>query len=139
VKRLLLDTNVAVRFLLGETTAQGRAAAAVFAKCDRREVILVLEPLVLAETIFVLTSFYQKPRQSVADTLAALIQSPGIECAGRTLALRALKTFKDHPKIHWVDCFLGALSAEAQLQVVSIDTDFDRLEGVRRCDPSTLT
>ena len=139
MKRLLLDTNVAVRFLLGESTPQGRAAAAVFAKCDRREMILVLEPLVLAEIIFVLTSYYQKPRPSVADTLAALLQSPGIECTGRTFALRALNTFKARPKIHWVDCFLGAISAEARRPVVSFDCDFGRLDGAKLCDPSTPT
>ena len=65
MKRLLLDTNVAVRFLLGESTPQGRAAAAVFAKCDRREMILVLEPLVLAEIIF--------HAQQVGGLLVALV------------------------------------------------------------------
>ena len=51
MKRFLLDRNVVVRFLLGGVSNQGRAAASFFAKSDRQEYVLILEPLVLAETV----------------------------------------------------------------------------------------
>jgi len=138
VTRLLLDTNVVVRFLLGESSPQGQAAAKLFARSDRKEVALVLDPLVLAETLFVLTSVYKKDRTAVAATLETLLQSPGVECGNRSMTLRALQLYKTHAKIHWVDCFVGAASAEVGFPVASFDTDFDRLDGVTRCDPATL-
>jgi len=138
MKRFLLDTNIVVRFLLGESTVQGQAAASLFALTDGQEVTLLLEPLVFAETIFVLTSFYKRDREAVANSLEALIQSPGIECGSRAATQRALALFKAHPRIHWVDCFLGAASAESSLPVASFDTDFDSLDGAARYNPATL-
>lgn len=138
MKRLLLDTNVVVRFLLGESSAQGEAAARLFAQSDRQELTLVLEPLVFAESLFVLTSFYKKSRQEVVDALAVLMSAPGVECLRRKETSRALDYFKKHPSVHWVDCFLAALSAETGFPVASFDRDFDQLAGAARVDPASL-
>lgn len=136
MKRLILDTNVIVRFLIAEPTPLGKAAARLFEKSDHQEITLILEPLVLAESIFVLTSFYKRTRLDVAAAMEVLINSPGIECLRRRETEIALRNFRAQPSAHWVDCFLAASSEKSGHPVVSFDHDFDHPTGSTRVDPA---
>ena len=137
MKRLILDTNVVVRFLLGEPPEQAKAAANLFEESDRREIELVLEPLVVAESIFVLTSFYKKSRVEVAGAMALVMGSAGVDCLRLKETERALHHFRIS-SAHWVDCFLAAISEISGLPVASFDRDFDSLTGATRTDPASL-
>jgi len=56
-----------------------RAAGKLFDACDRGDVVIVVLPVVLAECVFVLESFYRHPRAAIASALGGLISSPGVE------------------------------------------------------------
>lgn len=138
MKRCLLDTNVVVRFLLGEPPDQANAAAKLFGKSDHGEFELVLDPLVIAESIFVLTAFYEKGRKEVAKSMELLVNSLGVHCAQKKATALALQHFQRTPKAHWVDCYLAALSQLEDAPVASFDRDFDKLDGATRLDPASL-
>jgi len=81
-KRRLVDTNLIVRYLVQDHEKHAKAAGRLFDACDRGEVVIVVLPVVLAECLFVLESFYQHPRGDIASALGRFISSPGVEISG---------------------------------------------------------
>jgi predicted nucleic acid-binding protein len=66
-KQRLVDTNVIVRYLVQDHDKHARAAGKLFDACDRGDVVIVVLPVVLAECVFVLESFYGHPRAAIAS------------------------------------------------------------------------
>lgn len=67
---IALDTNVLVRFIVGDDHAQQRAAIRLLA--DRQEEFFIGD-LVLAEFVWVLDSVYGYDREDIGSALQALI------------------------------------------------------------------
>jgi len=129
-KRKLVDTNLIVRYLVQDHEKHAKAAGRLFEACDRGETVVVILPAVLAECVFVLESFYQHPRSSIASALARFISSPGVEIGQLTTHLDALARFKS-TKIHFVDCLIAAAAVTEDLPVATFDQDFRKFRDVR--------
>ena len=117
-KRRLIDTNLIVRYLVQDHEKHAAAAGKVFDACDRGELVVVLLPVVLAECVFVLESFYAHSRAHIASALGRLISSPGIEIGELKVHLDALSRYAG-TKAHFVDCVIAATAVEKQLPVAS--------------------
>lgn len=134
MKRLLLDTNVLVRFILGEPEKQAAAVAKLFRQCDEGSVELVLLPMVAAETVFVLSSFYEQERTDIVKVLTHILRCPGIVCDQRDILLRTLRHYAES-KAHFVDCYLVANSELTRQSMVSFDRELDKFSAATRLDP----
>ena len=126
----LIDTNLIIRYLVQDHEKHARAAGKLFDACDRGELLIVVLPVVLAECVFVLESFYGHPRRDIASALRQLISSPGIAITEVTVHLDALHRYKE-TKAHFVDCLLAATAVAQKLPVSSFDQDFRKFGDVR--------
>ncbi len=129
-KRRLIDTNLIVRYLVQDHEKHARAAEKLFDACDRGELILVVLPVVLAECVFVLDSFYGRPRADISSALATLISGPGVEISDAAIHLDALNRYRQ-TKIHFVDCLIAATAAAENTPVATFDQDFRKFPDVR--------
>jgi predicted nucleic acid-binding protein len=134
MKPVLLDTNILVRFISGEPIDQANEVADLFRAAGAGKLRLAVLPMVLAEAVFVLTSFYEHPRAKVAEVLAHLISCPGFQADESERMLHALKLF-GAGKLDFVDCYLAAASIREGRTVVSFDSDFTKLHGVTHKKP----
>jgi predicted nucleic acid-binding protein len=134
--KLLLDANVLVRFLVQDDPRQGAAATALFEKAERREVVLHLEGLVVAETVYVLLGRYGRSRIEVADVLLAIIQNAGVETMEEVVVTDALQRFAT-VKVDFSDAWMAARAAQLGEAVASFDRDFDKFKEIRRFEPKT--
>jgi len=125
-KRQLLDTNVIVRHLVQDNPQQSKIASDLFAQCDQGHVILVILPSVLAETVFVLESFYNHPRADIAATLSSLFNSPGIKVDDSAIQLNAIDWYQ-RTSLHFVDCVLAATSHAEEVEVSTFDRDLKKV------------
>lgn len=129
-KRRLVDTNLIVRYLVQDHEKHAKAAGKLFDACDRGDVVIVVLPVVLAECVFVLESFYEHPRGRISSALGRLISSPGVEIGGATIHLDALERYRN-TKVHFVDCLLAATAAAEDTPVATFDQDFRKFADVR--------
>lgn len=134
--RYLLDTNVLVRFLVRDDPRQFARAAALFQQTADGRCELIVTHILLAETIWVLTSprLYDVPRADVADRLASLVVQPGVRCADAPVVLDALARFKATP-CSFFDCYLAATAAATGDRVASFDKDLQRFKDVEHWQP----
>lgn len=129
-RQRLIDTNLIVRYLVQDHDKHARSAGRLFDACDRGDVGIVVLPVVLAECVFVLESFYRRPRTDIASALGRLISSPGVEISDLTTHLDALNRYKG-TKAHFVDCLIAATAVAKNVSVSSFDQDFRKFVDVR--------
>jgi len=128
-KRRLVDTNLIVRYLVQDHEKHAKAAGKLFDACDRGDLVIVVLPVVLAECVFVLESFYGHPRTDIASTLGRLISSPGVEISEVRAHLDALNRYKG-AKAHFVDCLIAATAVAENVSVSTFDQDFRKFVDV---------
>lgn len=127
VREAWLDTNVIVRLVAGDGTAEMRAGARrLLASAAEGRLVLRLHPLVIGECLHVLSGLYRGQRAETSRTLRVLLHRPGVQAVERPQALRALSLWEQRAGLHFVDCYLIA-SAEASGHAVA---SFDG--GIRR-------
>jgi predicted nucleic acid-binding protein len=132
--RLLLDTNVIVRFLTGDHPAHSPRSRKLFARAAAGDVTLVVTDLALAETAWVLQSFYSLDRDAITAALKDLIESTGIEVQNKAILLSALRNFAQI-EVNFVDAYHAAVAATESVGIASFDRDFDQFAGVKRIEP----
>lgn len=129
-RRRLVDTNLIVRHLVQDHEKHAKAAGKLFEACDRGDFEIVVLPVVLAECVFVLGSFYKHPRANIAAALATLISSPGIQISESAIHLDALDRYL-RTKVHFVDCLIAAAARAEDTPVATFDEDFRKFGDVR--------
>src|SRR5258707_14605812 len=102
----------------------------MFDVCDLVDIVFVVLTVVLAESVFVLESFYEHPRGDISSALGRLISSPGVEIGGATIHPDALERYRK-TKVHFVDCLLAATAAAEDTPVATFDQDFRKFADVR--------
>ena len=125
----LVDTNVLLRFLLGDDPSQSPKATALIKRASEGKEDLEIEDGVLAETVWVLEKHIRVPRLEIARQLALLVSLPGIRgTGGRRAILEALASYGRTP-CDVVDCLLSARAKARNSKVYTFDaTDFRRLD-----------
>jgi predicted nucleic acid-binding protein len=133
--RLLLDTNVVIRFLTGDHPKHSPRSRKLFARAAAGEVTLVLTDLALAETAWVLQSFYSLDRRAIAAALEGVIESAGIEVENCAVLTSALRHFAQSG-VNFVDAYHVAVAAGESIDIASFDRDCDQFAGIRRIEPA---
>lgn len=96
-----VDTNVLVRHLTGDPPDLAERATSYLGA--ERE--LLLTDLVAAETVYVLESFYEAPRDLVAQALRSVVAFDSIVCVDPALLLRAIEVYETD-RIDFAEAYL---------------------------------
>lgn len=126
-----VDTNVLVRHLVGEPPKMAAQATAYL----RKETELLVADLIVAETIYVLESFYEIARPEIGEAMRALIVMESVSVVDAPLLLRALEIY-EYDRLDFAEAYLIA-SAETTgiMHVASFDRSIDRVQSVKRIEP----
>lgn len=129
--RAFVDTNILVRHLTGDPPDMARRATEFLGRANE----LLLADLVLAETIYVLESFYKAPRAQVADAMRSLIAMETIVTVDPALLLRAIEVFETD-RIDFAEAYLVANAESSGVNaIVSFDKSIDRVTTIQRIEP----
>jgi predicted nucleic acid-binding protein len=134
IDRILVDTNVLLRFFCGEPLDQASKARRLIERADQGEITLVVTPVILAETFYTLESFYEMSSKTIAEKLALFLGCRGIDALEKDSLLEALGLCRDK-NAHFADSFIVAFARQTRMAVCSFDKDFDRFSGVTRIEP----
>jgi predicted nucleic acid-binding protein len=126
-----LDTNVLIRHLTGDPPDMASRATALLASGER----LLLADLVLAECVYVLESFYEVPRDRVAELMRSAIAWPSIETVEPSSLLRALEVY-EIDRLDFADAYLVAQAEATGVgTIASFDRSIDRIASIKRREP----
>lgn len=126
-----IDTNVIVRHLTGDPPPMARRAKAFLAESDE----LLLADLIVAETVYVLESFYEVPRARVAELVRAVLAFPPMTVVDEPLLLRAIEVY-EVDRLDFAEAYLVACAEVSGVgAVASFDKAVGRMTTIRHVLP----
>jgi predicted nucleic-acid-binding protein len=126
-----VDTNILVRHLTGDPQAMAKRATAFLAG----QAELYLADVIVAETVYVLESFYKAPRDQVATAMRSLIAWRSMITVDPALLLRAIEVY-EVDRLDFAEAYLVACAESTGVgSIASFDTAIDRATTVTRLEP----
>jgi len=126
-----IDTNVILRFLLADHKQHSPKVRALFQRAGDGELELRLSHVCIAETAWVLTSFYKLDRSDVSEKLRSITLLAGVVCDELEVILTALENF-GRLKIDYIDCYNAALAERQGAKLASFDKGYRKFPDLMR-------
>ena len=124
---IAVDSNIFMRWLLGDDKEQADAIAALVKKYEKSGEHLWASDTVIAEVVWVLESVYSISPKVVAQYIGSLLDVETFEFENRERLLQAVELYRAH-EIDFIDCYIVASAKDKGLSaVVSFDRDFKKM------------
>ncbi len=120
----LIDTNVIIRFLVGDHPEHLAIATDIFTKIEEGEYEVEILESVLMEVLFVLTRFYELPKADVIEDLKKIIALRGM--VGEKVLLIETLNIVERKNIDFLDALISAKSSLHGYEKLSFDKDVNR-------------
>ena len=126
-----VDTNVLVRHLVGDPPDMAMRATAFL----RNEESLYLADLIVAETVYVLESFYEINRPRISEAIRSLLAMESVRVIDTPLLLRTVGLYEDK-RLDFADAYLVACAETTGVgRVATFDKGISRIPTVERIEP----
>lgn len=134
-----VDSNVLIRFFTRDHPEMAERARQALAAAADGKIKLVLTPVVLAEVVWTLNSFYRYERRQIADDLLSLLAFQGLEVRDREVLAIALSLYRER-SLDFGDALLAAYAfVEGPRQVCTFDRHFRSIPGLAVMEPGSGT
>ncbi|MBN2604134.1 MAG: PIN domain-containing protein [Candidatus Thermoplasmatota archaeon] len=127
MKKYLLDTNILLRFLVGDVPSQYKISKKLLEDASQGKVSLFIAQIVIFEVDFGLVKFYKFNKKKVIGMLESLVGISYIKIDNRDIFKKAIKLYKDL-NLDLVDCFLLAYKKEKSLKLFTFDKKLQKAE-----------
>lgn len=121
----LIDTNVIIRFLVGDHEEYLKESIKIFEAIESRRVEVEILDTVLMEALFVLVKFYTLPKDEVVNDLKSLLAMEGVVNTNKVILFEALSLYLDK-NIDFVDALICAKSKIQGYEWISFDSDLKK-------------
>lgn len=120
----LLDTNIILRFLVGDNKLQQEEASDIFkeAESDKRKILI--KSIVVAEVCFVLESFYKKSKEEVANSMEIFLSQKWLKVEDRQPLLTMWQWYREN--MHFVDSYLLACAKLGKSKILTFDKNLNK-------------
>lgn len=122
-----LDANVLLRFLTGAPPELAERAARILEEAQQGNVSLRVHPVVVAETVWVLESFYGYSKAEISRVLIPLLEQPSLRVEGARSVIEALEAMAES-NVDFADALLAVTARSRGEGVASLDRDFRKLD-----------
>ena len=127
-KTYLVDTNVILRYLLGDHPEFSPRADAFFQNVYEGVKKAQILDVVIVECVYVMEKYYGIPKAEITARLSGILNFQGIVNIDKSQVLSALLKY-EATNTDIVDCILAAASTESR-PVISFDGDMKKLKAV---------
>lgn len=120
-KNYIIDTNVLLRFFVGDNKEQQKQASKFFKEAESRKIKITVPSIVIAEACFVLESFYKKNRLEIADSLEILTSQRWLKVEDRKIIKKLWSYYRKN--LHFVDSYLLAWQEVSHQNILTFDQE----------------
>ena len=112
MKKILIDANVILRYLLNDIEEQAVEAKKII------EIGAFTIPEVIAEVIYVLKSVYKIERKEIGNAITSVLEEIDIE--NKNIILKSVEIFSE-TNLDFVDCILISYNKIENVEIFSFD------------------
>lgn len=116
-RRVVIDTNLLVRYLTDDDHVKGRAVDALLSRAGSGELKILIPSIVIAELIWVLESSYRMGSHEIAELVEAVLNTPGVDVSDRSIVKSALNRYRAK-KIDMIDAWIIEFAREAGARAI---------------------
>ena len=113
-KRIIVDANVVLRYLLRDNEELYKLSEEIFEKILKGSVKAFIPIFVFAEIVYVLQKVYKVDRKTISETLKELLKLKGIKTENRKVLEKALDIYATK-NLDFADCLLCAYSENYEI------------------------
>ena len=124
VARWNIDTNVIVRYLLNDVVSQADEVEKLFEDAEKGKVEIVLSPVVVAETTFVLETYYHQTIEKISKEIQSILIQPWVTVEHEKAVFGLWKWYEQGQ--HFVDSYLLALEKYEGTGIFSFDKNLNK-------------
>ena len=121
----LLDTNIIIRFLVGDNEEQLAKSTEYFEQIELGSMEVEILSDVLMEAFFVLTKFYKLPKIEVISDLKTILSFEGVVNKDKVILFEALSII-ENKNIDFVDALICAKCKFQNYEKLSFDKDLNK-------------
>ena len=119
ITHYLLDTNALVRYLVRDEENQYQQVVDWLKDAEGGKIKIIIPTIVVAETCFVLESFYKKQRDEISDSMVVFLSQRWMTVPDRDILLSLWDNFKNG--LHFVDSFLLSWAEQKNYKLLTFD------------------
>ncbi len=133
-----LDTNIFIRYLTGDDPVQSAACSRLWEQIIQGKEDVTTSETIIAEVCYVLSSLrlYHISHEEIAVRLRPLLSLSSLKLPKKHSFMRALDMYSTHSFLDFEDAMtIAHMEREGIKELVSYDTDFDRIPDITRIEP----
>lgn len=119
---ICIDTNIIIRFLQADHPDLSPKAREIILGAESGKYNIYFDEVMIAETVWVLTSHYAWPKIEVVKKLHQLISRKWAINPRKNLVSRVLKLYSN-TKLSYIDCWISEVSKTNKLKFETFDKD----------------
>jgi predicted nucleic acid-binding protein len=116
---MVADTNVWVRYFIGDVESQRIQARLWFSQAEAGEIELHLHPVIVAEACYVMEKIYELDKKLLASNWKTVLSQPWIRVTDREDLLGLWLCYEQG--FHFIDSFLLAWNTRVEIGVLTFD------------------
>jgi predicted nucleic-acid-binding protein len=122
-----VDANIILRFLLNDHPVLSEKAKQIFKDAENGKSRMYVDEVVLAEVVWVLTSFYKIDRLKVVESINLFLSSKWVVSKDKSTLIATLHTF-EKTSLDYIDCWVLAKAERLHLPITSFDEALKKQE-----------
>jgi len=135
MRQAFIDANIILRFLTKDPPPMAEAALKIFEEAKSGKISLLIIPITVAEVVWVLESFYEYPKEKIAETMTQFLSCEGLEVESLDLLLEALNLYYEK-NLDFADALLAITALRKKIPTIySFDQHFNRINGIIWMEP----
>jgi len=123
--KVLLDTNVLIRFLTRDNEEQYLKSVEIFRDIESGKVEAMLMDLIVVEAVYVLRRIYKHSKRDISSVLKKLLLYKYLYTENKLITFEALEIYANQ-NIDFADAMLCAKHKIEGFEIISFDQDIGR-------------
>lgn len=132
--KIFVDTNIFIRFYRRDDQKLSPLAEKIISDCQAGRTVLVICPVTILETAWLLTSFYKLPKIEIVTFVEKILAMANLQIIDEGLTRNTVSLFKEK-NIDVTDAYFTALMEQYKIsKIFSFDHDLDKIKGIKRLE-----
>lgn len=124
---IIIDTNILLRYLRNDHPVLSVEAKKIFEKAYKNDMNIYLDEVVLAEAVWVFSSYYKTPKSLIVSKLLEQLYFDWIINPRKKLMLKALGLF-GKTNLSYIDCWIFSVNQNLKTSLETFDNDLKKLK-----------
>ena len=134
---IFADTNLFLRLLTDDIPEKAEAFASLLQKAAQGELQFVTNPMVIAEIVWTLESYYGLAKEDVQEKILAILNTHGVDIMDGDLVLQAILWYAEK-NVDFIDAYNAAWMLHQGIRTACTfdQKHFSRFEGISTLIPA---